>query len=238
MTILPSIDLKESKCVRLYKGDFATVHEVAGNPLEVALKFKQAGADIVHTVDLDGALNGHRINAHIIRELALKSGLKVEMGGGLRSMKDLEEVNALGVYRMIIGSAAVGDPGFVEEAVRKYGNRIAVGVDARDGRVSTHGWTVDSEEDALTFALKMERLGVKTIIFTDIDTDGMLTGPPLESLTELRAALNCDIIASGGVSGLEDIAALKRIGMNGVIIGKAFYTGAVDLEKAVKLGGE
>ena len=238
MTILPSIDLKDSKCVRLYKGDFATVHEVADNPLEVALKFKQAGANIVHTVDLDGALNGLRINAHIIRELVMRSGLKIEMGGGLRSMKDLEEVNALGVYRMIIGSAAVGDPGFVEEAARKYNNRIAVGIDARDGKVSTHGWTVDSGQDALTFALKMEKLGVKTIIFTDIDTDGMLAGPPLESLIKLRAALNCDIIASGGVSRIEDIEELKKIGMNGVIIGKAYYTGAIDLREAVKLGGE
>jgi phosphoribosylformimino-5-aminoimidazole carboxamide ribotide isomerase len=236
MTILPSIDLKDSKCVRLYKGDFATVHEVADDPLKTALKFKQAGADIVHTVDLDGALSGRRINAEIVRELAEKSGLKVEMGGGLRSMKDLEEVSALGVYRMIIGSAAVADPGFVQCAAEKYGDRIAVGIDARDGKVSTHGWTVDSGQDAISFALKMEKLGVKTIIYTDIDTDGMLSGPPLETLIRLRAVLSCDIIASGGISGIGDIAALKEIGMNGVIIGKALYTGAVDLREAVKLG--
>lgn len=236
MIILPSIDLKDGKCVRLYKGDFETLHEVAEDPLEVAGRFAQAGAEIIHTVDLDGALDGRRKNAHIIRQLAEKSGLRIEMGGGIRSMDDLEEVCALGVWRMVIGSAAVADRSFVSAAVEKYGERIAVGIDARNGRVRTHGWTVDSGLDALEFALDMERLGVKTIIYTDIETDGTLSGPPVESIKQLRARLKCGLIASGGVSCLEDIARLKSAGADGVIIGKAYYAGRIDIRKAVELG--
>ncbi len=236
MVILPSIDLKDCKCVRLYKGDFDTVHEVAEDPLQVAEKFALAGAKIIHTVDLDGALDGRRKNAHIIRRLAEKTGLRLEMGGGIRSMEDLDQVCALGVWRMVIGSAAVTDRGFVSAAVKKYGERIAVGIDARNGRVRTHGWTVDSGLDALEFAREMEELGVKTIIYTDIETDGTLSGPPIDSFKQLRAQLKCRLIASGGVSCLEDIAKLKSVGADGAIIGKAYYAGKIDIKKAVELG--
>ena len=236
MYILPAIDLKDGRCVRLYKGDFDTVHQVAEDPLAVAAIFKAAGAEIMHVVDLDGAKSGERKNAPIVRSLCENSGLRVELGGGLRSMADLEEMAALGVWRMIIGSAAVSDPDFVAAAVARYGSeRIAVGIDALDGRVRTHGWVEDSGVDAYEFAKKMAALGAGTIIFTDISRDGTLAGPPIAELKRLCAGIGCGIVASGGVSGIEDIAAIKECGAAGAIIGKAFYAGTIDLAEAVKL---
>ena len=239
MYILPAIDLKDGRCVRLYKGDFDTVHQVAEDPLAVAAIFKTAGAEIMHVVDLDGAKSGERKNAPIVRSLCENSGLKVELGGGLRSMADLEEMDKLGVWRMIIGSAAVTDPDFVAAAVERFGSeRIAVGIDALDGRVRTHGWVEDSGVDAYEFAGKMAALGAGTIIFTDISRDGTLAGPPIAVLKRLCAGIGCGIVASGGVSGIEDIAAIKECGAAGAIIGKAFYAGAIDLTEAVKLAAE
>ena len=239
MYILPAIDLKDGRCVRLYKGDFDTVHQVAEDPLAVAAIFKAAGAEIMHVVDLDGAKSGERKNAPIVRSLCENSGLRVELGGGLRSMADLEEMVKLGVWRMIIGSAAVSDPDFVAAAVARYGSeRIAVGIDALDGRVRTHGWVEDSGVDAYEFAEKMAALGAGTIIFTDISRDGTLAGPPIAELKRLCAGIGCGIVASGGVAGIEDIAAIKKCGAAGAIIGKAFYAGAIDLTEAVKLAAE
>lgn len=239
MYILPAIDLKDGRCVRLYKGDFDTVHQVAEDPLAVAAIFKAAGAEIMHVVDLDGAKSGERKNAAIVRSLCENSGLKVELGGGLRTMADLEEMDKLGVWRMIIGSAAVTDPDFVAAAVERFGSeRIAVGIDALDGRVRTHGWVDDSGVDAYDFALKMVSLGVGTIIFTDISRDGTLSGPPIADLERLCSGVDCGIVASGGVSGIEDIAAIKKCGAAGAIIGKAFYAGTIDLAEAVKLAAE
>ncbi|MBR2880439.1 MAG: 1-(5-phosphoribosyl)-5-((5-phosphoribosylamino)methylideneamino)imidazole-4-carboxamide isomerase, partial [Oscillospiraceae bacterium] len=208
-------------------------------PLAVAAIFKAAGAEIMHVVDLDGAKSGERKNAPIVRSLCENSGLKVELGGGLRSMADLEEMDKLGVWRMIIGSAAVTDPDFVAAAVARFGSeRIAVGIDALDGRVRTHGWVEDSGVDAYEFAEKMAALGAGTIIFTDISRDGTLAGPPIAELKRLCAGIGCGIVASGGVSGIEDIAAIKECGAAGAIIGKAFYAGAIDLSEAVKLAGK
>jgi len=239
MKILPAIDLKDCRCVRLYKGDFDTVHQVAEDPLATAAIFREAGAELMHVVDLDGAKSGERKNAAIVKSLCESSGLKVELGGGLRTMADLEEMDALGVWRMIIGSAAVSDPDFVAAAVARFGSeRIAVGIDALDGRVRTHGWVEDSGVDAFAFAEKMATLGVGTIIFTDISRDGTLAGPPIEALTRLCAGIPCGIVASGGVSCIEDIAAIKQAGASGAIIGKAFYAGAIDLTAAVKLARE
>lgn len=239
MKILPAIDLKDGKCVRLFKGDFETAHRVAESPLETAAAFKAAGADIMHLVDLDGAKSGERKNATIVKSLCEKSNLRVELGGGLRKMADLEEMDALGVWRMIIGSAAVEDSDFVAEAVKKFGGeRIAVGIDALGGKVRTHGWVEDSGEDAFEFAKKMSALGVGTVIFTDIERDGMLSGPPIAALERLVSALDCGVVASGGMSSLGDVAAVKKAGVAGVIIGKAFYTGDIDLAAAVKLAGE
>lgn len=237
MIILPAIDLKDGKCVRLLKGDFATVHQVADSPLETAKVFAEAGARFIHMVDLDGAKDGVRKNGDIVRQICEESGLKVELGGGIRNMADLEAVFALGVYRGVIGSAAVSDPDFVEEAARKYGDRVAVGIDTLDGKVKTAGWIEDSGLDYLEFAKKMERLGVQNIIFTDIATDGALSGPSLERLKALRETVSCHITASGGVAVNQDIRDLRNAGMNGAIIGKAFYAGTIDLAEAVRDGG-
>jgi phosphoribosylformimino-5-aminoimidazole carboxamide ribotide isomerase len=234
MIILPAIDLKDGKCVRLLKGDFATVHQVAEDPLETAAQFRAAGAEFIHMVDLDGAKDGVRKNSAIVQAVCEKSGLKVELGGGIRSMKDLEAVFALGVYRAVIGSAAVTDPDFVEEAAKQYGDRIAVGIDTLDGKVKTAGWITDSGLDYLDFAQQMEALGVQNIIFTDIATDGALSGPSLARLEALRKTVSCRITASGGVAVNQDIRDLKAIGMDGAIIGKAFYAGTIDLGQAVR----
>lgn len=238
MKILPAIDLKDGKCVRLYKGDFATTHQVAEDPVTVAQAFRDAGAKWIHMVDLDGALNGVRKNGDIVRAVAETSGLKVELGGGIRCMADLEAAEQLGVYRFVIGSAAVSDHDFVKEAVQKYGPRVAVGIDAKDGFVRTHGWTANSGISSIEFAKLMEGFGVQTIIFTDIDTDGTLAGPPLEKLKALRAAVNCEIVASGGVTNIDDIRNLKDLGADSAIIGKAYYAGTIDLVQAVREAGE
>lgn len=238
MIILPAIDLKDGKVVRLYKGEFDTVHQVAEDPLATAKAFYDAGARYIHMVDLDGAKDGVRKNAEIVRAVAENAGLKVELGGGIRSMKDLEEVFALGVTRAVIGSAAVSHPEFVKEAVECYGERIAVGIDTKDGKVKTAGWLEDSGLDYLEFAKSMESIGVKTIIFTDIDTDGTLQGPSFERLKALQEAVSCQIVASGGVSSNQDIRDLARMEMYGAIIGKAYYAGTLELAQAVADGGE
>ena len=237
MIILPAIDLKDGKVVRLYKGDFDTVHQVADDPLATARAFWDAGARQIHMVDLDGAKDGVRQNGAIVAQVA-RTGLKVELGGGIRTLADLEAVFDLGVYRAVIGSAAVGHPEFVAQAVERLGaDRIAVGIDARDGRVRTAGWVEDSGLDYLEFARNMEQIGVKHIIFTDIDTDGTLQGPALDSLKKLIGAVSCRITASGGVSCNQDIRNLNALGAWGAIIGKAYYAGTIDLAQAVKDGG-
>ena len=237
MILLPAIDLKDGKIVRLYKGDFATVHQVAEDPVATARAFREAGARWIHVVDLDGAKDGVRKNGAIVRSLS-QSGLNLELGGGIRSMADLEEVFALGVRRAVIGSAAVEQPELVHQAVERYGDRIAVGIDTQNGRVKTAGWVEDSGLDYLTFAKAMEDIGVKTIIFTDIDTDGTLAGPSTARLAALKRAVSCRIVASGGVSSNGDIRALSSMGLYGAIIGKAYYAGALDLAQAVADGGD
>ena len=230
MILEPAIDLKDGKVVRLKKGDFDTVHQVADDPVAVAQEFAAAGAKVIHMVDLDGAKSGSRVNAAIVKEVAEKSGMKIEMGGGIRSMEDLKAVDAMGVWRMVIGSAAVTDPDFVQEAVRVYGDRIAVGCDALNGEVKTAGWVEGSGLDYVDFAKQMESI-------TDIATDGMLSGPSFASLERLQKAVSCQIVASGGVSNNEDIRKLKKMGLYGAIIGKAYYAGTIDLAQAVADGG-
>ena len=237
MILFPAIDLKDRKVVRLYNGDFATVHQVAEDPLETARAFWQAGARHVHMVDLDGARDGVRQNGGLVRTVAEQSGLRVELGGGIRSMEDLEEVFELGVWRAVLGSAAVEDPAFVREAVSRYGGRIAVGVDTKDGKVRTAGWVRDSGMDDLEFVKEMESIGVKTIIFTDIATDGMLSGPSFQQLEALQKTVPCNIVASGGVATLDDVKRLRDMGLYGAIIGKAYYAGTLDLPQAVKEAG-
>ena len=239
MILFPAIDLKDGRVVRLLKGDFATVHKVADDPVTVARAFADAGAAWVHMVDLDGAKDGVRRNADAVRAVCA-TGLRVELGGGIRSLSDIEAVFALGVERAVIGSAAVTDPEFVQKAVAAFGpGRIAVGVDAREGRVCTAGWVEDSGIEYREFARRMEALGARHFIFTDIDTDGTLAGPAFERLAALQAALgpDCRITASGGVGGNGDLRRLAAAGLYGAIVGKAYYTGAVDLALAVREGG-
>ena len=237
MLIFPAIDLKGGKVVRLHKGRFDTVHQVAEDPVETAKTFRAAGARYLHMVDLDGARDGVRKNSAIVQAVA-ETGLHIELGGGIRSMVDLEAVFGLGVWRAVIGSAAVSDPDFVKAALEKYGpERIVVGVDAKDGLVRTAGWVKESGENYLDFAKRMEDMGVTNIIFTDIDTDGMQTGPSFARLQFLRDKLSCSIIAAGGVSCNADIEALKRMGVEAVIVGKSWYMGALDLKQAIEEGG-
>ena len=237
MIIIPAIDLKDGQVVRLKKGDFNTVHQVAEDPVDTARTFYKAGARYLHMVDLDGSKDGVRKNSELVRAVA-KVGLKIELGGGIRSMKDLEEVFALGVWRAVIGSAAVSNPEFVREAVEKFGSdRIAVGVDAKDGLVRTAGWVKEESINYLDFAKSMEALGVKNLIFTDIDTDGALTGPSFARLKFLLEQVSCSVTAAGGVSCNADLQALERMGVPAAIVGKAWYAGALDLEQAVREGG-
>ncbi len=237
MLIFPAIDLKDGKAVRLRRGDFSTVHQVADDPLETARTFCAAGARYLHMVDLDGARDGIRKNSAIVRAAA-SAGLRIELGGGIRSSADLETVFALGVWRAVIGSAAVSRPDFVREALAAWGpERIAVGVDAKDGLVRTAGWEENAGVDYLAFARQMEDLGVRHIIFTDIDTDGVLAGPAFDRLEALQKTVSCAITASGGVSSNADLRALRDQGLYAAIVGKAWYAGAVDLAQAVEEGG-
>ena len=237
MLIIPAIDLKDGKVVRLVKGDFNTVHEVAPDPVETARTFYDAGARYLHMVDLDGAKDGVRKNADIVKAVA-QVGLKIELGGGIRSMKDLEEVFALGVWRAVIGSAAVSDPDFVRAAVERYGpDRVTVSVDSKDGLIHTAAWVKEEGVDYLSFARQMESLGVKNLIFTDIDTDGTLAGPSFARLKFLLDGVGCSVTAAGGVSSNADLRSLERMGLPAAIVGKAWYAGALDLRQAIEEAG-
>lgn len=238
MIIFPAIDIIDGQCVRLREGDYATAHIVADDPVEAALGFRAAGAEWIHMVDLDGAKAKKPCNSAIIFEIAQKTGLQVEVGGGIRDMDAVDEYLGGGVARVILGSAAVNDPDFVRAAVEKHGNRIAVGIDARDGRVAAEGWCDQSAVGYIELARKMEEIGVKTIIFTDISRDGTLSGPNIEQLTALNSAVSCDIIASGGVSNIHDIQSIRDHFLSGAICGKAIYSGGLDLAEAVRVSSE
>ncbi len=235
MQILPAIDLKDGRCVRLFKGDFSTVHAVADDPAAVAAAFSRAGARLIHVVDLDGARGGVRRNDAVVRELVRAARpAKIELGGGLRRMEDLESADALGVQRFVLGSAAAEAPDFVRAAVARFGARVAVGIDAQNGRVKTAGWEKDAGRDALELAAEMEALGVKTIIFTDIDTDGMLSGPNLPRLKALREKVSCALVASGGVASSAHLRTVRELGCEAAIVGKAIYSGDIDLTEAIE----
>lgn len=239
MLIFPAIDIKNGECVRLKKGDMNTAHKVAENFLDTALSFKQAGAAWIHMVDLDGAVNGKRINTSVFTETAAKSGLKVEVGGGIRKAEDVEYYLSRGIERVIIGSAALNNPQLVSDCINEYGaEKIVLGIDARNGMVAAEGWVKTSEISYIELAKRMEEKGVKYIIFTDIGRDGMLSGPNLEQLFALNYAVSCNIVASGGIKDIEDIKAVKDGGLYGVICGKSIYSGTLSLEEAVKVGGE
>ena len=235
MYIYPAIDLYGGKAVRLYKGDYAQMTVYSEKPAEVAKAFQAAGAKHIHLVDLEGAKKGAPANLETIRKIMEAADLFVEVGGGIRNMETVEQYLAIGVNRVILGTAAVTDPAFLEEAVAKYGERIAVGVDLKDGYVAIKGWTETSQLTADDFFARMEALGVATVICTDISRDGAMRGTNRELYRQLSRKFSIDLIASGGVSSLEDVAALKELGLHGAIIGKAYYIGAVDLKTAVEV---
>lgn len=237
MIILPAIDMKDGACVRLQKGEFSTVHQVASDPLQTARDFAAAGAKWVHMVDLDGARNGVRTNFPFISQVIEQSGLRVELGGGIKTEADTRTVADAGVGRLVIGSAAVSAPQVLDAALQKYPDRVAVGIDCKNGMVRTTGWERDSGLNYLDFARQMEEKGVKYIIFTDIDADGMLSGPNFDQLTQLQKAVSCHIVASGGVTTLEDVKRLRDMGLYGAIIGKAYYAGTIDLAQAIAEAG-
>ena len=237
MILLPAIDMKDGRCVRLKKGAFSTVSQVADSASGTALAFAQAGAKWIHMVDLDGARGGIRTNFPHINEVIQCSGLSVELGGGIKTREDVDMVARAGVARLVIGSAAVTNPEVVDYALTRYGDRVAVGIDCLDGRVRTAGWEQDSGLSGLDLARKMEERGVKTLIFTDIATDGMLSGPSFDQLDALQKAVKCNIVASGGVTTLDDVKRLRDMGLYGAIIGKAYYAGTIDLAEAVREAG-
>ena len=237
MILLPAIDMKDGRCVRLKKGEFSTVSQVADSALRTAKAFAEAGAKWVHMVDLDGARDGVRQNFPIIYEVIQQSGLSVELGGGIKSELDVITVGEAGAARIVIGSAAVTNPKVVDYAVKQYGDRVAVGIDCLDGRVRTSGWERDSGVDYLDLARQMEEKGVKTLIFTDIATDGMLSGPSFDQLAALQKAVKCNIVASGGVTTIDDVKRLRDMGLYGAVIGKAYYAGTLDLAEAVREAG-
>ncbi len=233
MKILPAIDIKDGTCVRLYKGDYSTAHKVAENAVETARGFEECGAKFLHVVDLDGAKEGKLINSDLILDIHKSCNLEIEVGGGIRTMESVDFYLENGIDRVILGSAAVKNPDFVKEAVKKYSAKIAVSIDALNGMVSAEGWTDTSEVNFLDLAKRMEDIGVQYIIFTDISKDGMLSGPNLTMLDELKAVVKCNIIASGGVSNLKDIVNLTDLDIFGAICGKSIYSGTLDLKKAI-----
>ncbi len=235
MYLYPAIDLYGGKAVRLYQGDYAAMTVYSERPAEVAKAFSQAGAERIHLVDLEGAKTGKPANLAAIREIMDAAPLFTEVGGGIRTMETVKRCFSLGVNRVILGTAAVTDPAFLEAALAQYGEKIAVGVDIRDGFVAIKGWTEKSRIKARDFFEQMQRLGVKTVICTDISRDGAMKGTNRELYRELSKKYAIDLIASGGVSTLEDVAALRDMGLHGAIIGKAYYTGTIDLKKAVEV---
>lgn len=233
MIILPAIDLKGGKCVRLYKGDFNKTEVVAESALETALSFKEAGAEFIHMVDLDGALKGTGVNYEIVSEIVKKVNVPVELGGGIRDMETIDFLINIGLSRVILGTAALNNPELVKNAVKKYGDKIAVGIDAKDGFVAVDGWINVSKVNYIDFAKEMEKVEVKTIIFTDISKDGTLQGPNLEQLGEIQNSVSCDIVASGGIKNLEDLKNINKMGIYGAITGKAIYSGNINLKEAI-----
>lgn len=238
MELFPAIDLIGGCAVRLVKGDYAQKTVYSENPEEVARSFAAAGAKYLHVVDLEGAKDGGTPNLETIQNIVETGGLLVEVGGGIRSEEVIQKYLDAGVFRVILGTAAVQNPVFLEEMVRKYGEKIAVGVDIKDGMVAIKGWTEVSQESCFAFCEKLQKIGVKTIICTDISKDGLLSGTNLELYKELSEKFSVDIVASGGVTTLEDVKKLADMGLYGAILGKALYTGNIDLKAAVELTKE
>ncbi|MBS7577247.1 MULTISPECIES: 1-(5-phosphoribosyl)-5-[(5-phosphoribosylamino)methylideneamino]imidazole-4-carboxamide isomerase [unclassified Enterococcus] len=240
MQILPAIDIKNGRAVRLYKGDFNQETVVNESPLAQAKVFAQAGIDFIHVVDLDGALEGQATNAKLIAEIKATTGLKIQVGGGIRTLEQIEAYLNAGIDRIIIGSMAVKSPDFVKQAIAQFGaTKIVVGIDAKAGMVATEGWLETSDVDFISLALAMEKIGVNLFVYTDVDRDGTLTGPNFEHYEKLQAALTtAEVIASGGIAELADLTKLRAIGVAGTIVGKAYYSGAISLDNLGDFDGK
>ena len=235
MNVFPAIDLYDKKAVRLYKGDYNQMTVYSERPWEIAMDFEAKGAKFIHVVDLEGAKTGETPNLEIVKKIAESTNLFLEIGGGIRDMKTVETYLNNGASRVILGTSAVNDEAFLREAVSKYGEKIAVGADVKDGYIAIKGWIEKSEYSLDAFLEKMQNIGVKAVICTDISKDGAMKGTNLELYKELSEKYSLEIVASGGVSSMEDVKALKEIGVWGAIIGKAYYTGAIDLKEAIEV---
>ena len=235
MLIFPAIDLYEGKAVRLFKGDYAQMTVYSQHPEQVAADFEKAGATCIHLVDLEGAKNGTTPNLETVKKIVGSTSLFSEIGGGIRNMDTVKKYLDAGVSRVILGTAAVTDEDFLKNAVEQYGERIAVGVDIKDGEVAIKGWTQGGGINAFEFCRKLEKIGVKTIICTDISKDGAMQGTNHQLYKALSEEFSLDIVASGGVSSLDDIKRLYDLDIYGAIIGKAYYTGAIDLKSAIEV---
>lgn len=241
MTIFPAIDLRGGKCVRLFQGDFGQETVFSSRPADVARKWQEQGAEFLHLVDLDGARSGHSENLATVQDILAAVTIPVELGGGIRTMENIDAVLALGVRRVILGSVAVRDPKLVADACAKYGDRIVVGIDAKDGIVAVDGWGISGDIEVITLAKRMKEAGVRTIIYTDISRDGTLSGVNVKATAELARESGVRIVASGGVRDARDIKALKpyeRDGIEGVIVGKSIYTGSLSLPEALAIAAE
>lgn len=232
MQILPAIDIKNGRAVRLVKGDFEQETVVNDNVLDQASIFMEAGIQYIHVVDLDGALEGRAANRDLISKIKEMTGLAIEVGGGIRTIEQIEDYLSVGINRVIIGSMAVKHPQFVKEALDKFGSdKIVVGIDAKNGMVATEGWLETSTVDYISLALEMEKMGVRLFVYTDVDRDGTLTGPNFEHYEKLVAHLtSAKVIASGGIHALSDLQQLEKIGVAGTIVGKAYYNGNISLK--------
>ena len=235
MIILPAVDLYEGKAVRLVQGDYARMTVYEDDPLDAALRFREAGAQWVHLVDLEGARDGTTPNLETVLRIRRESGLKAEIGGGIRTMETVEKYLSEGLDRVILGTAALEDEDFLRQALARYGNRIAVGVDILDGQVAVRGWREKSGTDAFSFCEKLQETGLSTLISTDISRDGAMRGANRALYRELQEKFSMNIVASGGVSSLDDVRALASLRLYGAIIGKALYTGDIDLKEAIEV---
>lgn len=235
MILLPAVDLYEGKAVRLYQGDYARMTVYENDPLKVALRFREAGAEWIHLVDLEGARDGTTPNLDTVLRIKKESGLLAEIGGGIRRMETVERYLAAGLDRVILGTAALEDEDFLREALSRYGGRIAVGVDILDGEVAVRGWREKSGTDAFSFCEKLEDMGLETLISTDISRDGAMRGANRALYKLLQERFSMKIVASGGVSSLDDVRALAALGLYGAIVGKALYTGDIGLKEAIEV---
>ena len=234
MIIFPAIDLYDKKAVRLYKGDYSKMTIYSDNPLSVAMDFEKYGATHIHMVDLEGARSASTPNLLVVAEIAEKTSLFVEIGGGIRNIETVEKYLKAGADRVILGTAALNDKSFLQKAVKEYGEKIAVGADARDGKIAVNGWLETSDVSIFDFLKQMEDIGVKNVICTDISRDGAMRGTNRELYSRLSEEFCLDITASGGISNIEDIKELRRLDLYGAIIGKAYYTGNIDLREALE----